>query len=261
MGFSPIIALLTSSAVLTATATDIVASLSVNHGHGRGKAPAFFLAGDSTTAVDGGWGNGLLAPLIEPAWGVNFGLSGATTASFVAQGRWDNVTAYLKEYAAVYNCYVTISFGHNDQKPENGVPFDVYQQNLINFANEVKSLGGSALLVSSLTRRVFPDDPHNATDSLHNERLAAIQAAEVTNSTIIDLNAASLAYVDAIGRDAAWAYNWGDDMADMTHLNPWGEVVFGRMVADLIIRAKYELKRWITPNETLSYDIWNNLPA
>ncbi len=117
------------------------------------------------------------------------------------------------------------------------------------------------LLVSSLTRRVFPDDPHNATDSLHNERLAAIQAAEATGSIIIDLNAASLAYIDAIGRDAAWAYNWGDDRADMTHLNPYGEVVFGRMVADLIIRAKPDLKRWIAPNETLSYAIWNNLPA
>ncbi|KAI0101482.1 SGNH hydrolase-type esterase domain-containing protein [Nemania sp. FL0031] len=245
----------------TATATPVNILVDRKPGHKHAKPPAFFLAGDSTTAVDGGWGNGLLAPLIEPAWGVNFGLSGATTVSFVAAGRWANVTQDLKQYAKEYDCYVTISFGHNDQKPENNVTFDVYQQNLINFANEVKSLGGTALLVSSLTRRVFPTDPHNATDSLHNERLAAIQAANVTGSPIIDLNAASLAYVDAIGRDAAWVYNWGDDRKDMTHLNPWGEVVFGRMVADLIIRAKPDLKHWITPNETLSYDIWNNIPA
>ncbi|GAW23414.1 hypothetical protein ANO14919_129730 [Xylariales sp. No.14919] len=246
-------------AALTATTT--VASAGIPAGHGGGKPPAFFLAGDSTTAVDGGWGNGLLAPLISAAWGVNFGLSGATTASFVAQGRWANVTAHLKEYAEAYDCYVTISFGHNDQKPENNVPFDVYQQNLINFANEVKSLGGAALIVSSLTRRVFPTDPHNATDSLHAERLAAIEAATATNSTVVDLNAASLAYVDAIGRDAAWAYNWGDDRKDMTHLNPRGEVVFGRMVADLVVRARPALGRWIAPNETLSEAIWNNLPA
>ncbi|KAI1109875.1 SGNH hydrolase-type esterase domain-containing protein [Nemania sp. NC0429] len=244
----------------TATAARIPADRGPEHKHG--KPPAFFLAGDSTTAVDGGWGNGLLAPLIEPAWGVNFGLSGATTASFVAAGRWANVTEHLREYAKAHDCYVTISFGHNDQKPENNVPFDVYQQNLINFANEVKSLGGKALLVSSLTRRVFPSSsPHNATDSLHNERLAAIEAAGATGSTLIDLNAASLAYVDAIGRDAAWAYNWGDDRKDMTHLNPYGEVVFGRMVADLIIRARPELRRYIAPNETLSHAIWNNLPA
>ncbi|GAP91871.1 putative carbohydrate esterase family 12 protein [Rosellinia necatrix] len=265
----------------------------------EGKPPAFFLAGDSTTAVNGGWGDGLLAPLIEPAWGLNIGLSGATTASFVARGNWANVTSHLKEYAEEYDVYVTISFGHNDQKPENNVPFDTYQQNLINFANEVKSLGGTPvspldgardlpsyilagpltnkpprtrpgggawrkkhqLLVSSLTRRVFPSDPHNATDSLHNERLAAIAAAAATGSAVVDLNAASLAYVNAIGRDAAWAYNWGDDRKDTTHLNPWGEVVFGRMVADLVIRAEPGLEAWFTPNATLSEAIWNNLPA
>ncbi|KAI1157538.1 SGNH hydrolase-type esterase domain-containing protein [Nemania serpens] len=246
-------------ATATATTASIPADRRPEHEHG--KPPALFLAGDSTTAVDGGWGNGLLAPLVAPAWGVNLGLSGATTASFAAAGRWANVTEHLKEYAKAYDCYVTISFGHNDQKPENNVPFDVYQQNLINFANEVKSLGRKALLVSSLARRVFPSDPHNATDSLHNERLAALSAAEASGSTLVDLNAASLAYVDAIGRDAAWAYNWGDDRADMTHLNPHGEVVFGRMVADLVVRARPGLGRWVAPNETLSYAIWNNLPA
>ncbi|KAI0456399.1 carbohydrate esterase family 12 protein [Xylaria acuta] len=250
-------------AVATATAAAAASMPPVNRraGYRRGKTPAFFLAGDSTTAVDGGWGNGLLAPLLEPAWGLNMGLSGATTKSFVARGNWENVTSHLKENAGAYDCYVTISFGHNDQKEESGVTFEEYQQNLINFANEVKSLGGKALLVSSLTRRVFPGDPHNATDSLHDQRLAAIEAAAATGSAIVDLNAASLAYVDAIGRDASWAYNWGDDMKDMTHLNPWGEVVFGRMVADLVIRAKPDLGGWITPNETLSDAIWNNQPA
>lgn len=75
----------------------------------RAKEPAFFLAGDSTTAIDGGWGNGLLAPLIEPAWGINFGLSGATTESFKARGYWGNVTAHVKEYAKAWDVYVTIS--------------------------------------------------------------------------------------------------------------------------------------------------------
>ncbi len=73
--------------------------------------PAFFLAGDSTTAVDGGWGDGLLELLIGPATGLNFGKSGATTASFVNQGRWDNVTAHVTDYVGDYDVYVTISVG------------------------------------------------------------------------------------------------------------------------------------------------------
>lgn len=99
----------------TATAASIPAGR-ITPEHKHGKRPAFFLAGDSTTAVDGGWGNGLLAPLIEPAWGVNFGLSGATTASFVAAGRWANVTRHLKEYAEAYDCYVTISVSEPERR-------------------------------------------------------------------------------------------------------------------------------------------------
>ncbi|KAI1099663.1 carbohydrate esterase family 12 protein [Jackrogersella minutella] len=226
------------------------------------KPPALFLAGDSTTAPDGGWGDGLLATLISPAWGVNIGKSGATTASFSAGGYWANVTEHLKDNVDKYDCYVTISFGHNDQKSTSGVTFEQYQYNLIKFAREVISLGGTPLLTSSLTRRVFPSgQDHNATDSLHNERLAAITAAETTNSSVIDLNAASLKYVNAIGKAAAYKFNYGDDKSDTTHLNEHGTVVFGRMMADLIGRGKSCLENYFTPNETLSNLIWNDLPS
>ncbi|KAI2773968.1 carbohydrate esterase family 12 protein [Daldinia loculata] len=226
------------------------------------KPAAFFLAGDSTTAVDGGWGDGLLAAVKSPAWGVNIGKSGATTASFSAGGYWANVTKHLQDNVGKYDCYVTISFGHNDQKSTSGVTFEQYQANLIRFANEVKSLGGTPLLTSSLTRRAFPsNDDHNATDSLHDQRLAAIAAAKATDSTVIDLNEASLKYVNAIGKQAAWEYNYGADKNDTTHLNEHGSIVFGRMEADLIIRAKPRLEKYFTPNKTLSDAIWNNQPA
>ncbi|KAI0148336.1 carbohydrate esterase family 12 protein [Hypoxylon sp. NC0597] len=240
------------------------ASLSVGHpvADCSSKPAAFFLAGDSTTAVDGGWGNGLLAPLKSPAWGVNIGKSGATTASYSAGGYWANITKHLRDNVAKYDSYVTISFGHNDQKSTSGVTLEAFQANLVKFANEVKSLGGTPLLTTSLTRRVFPSNQdHNATDSLHDQRLAAIAAAKATGSTVIDLNEASLKYVNAIGKTAAQEYNYGDDKKDTTHLNPHGEVVFGRMVADLIIREKPCLEKYFTPDKNLSDAIWNNQPA
>ena len=50
------------------------------------KPPAFFLAGDSTTAVQstdgGGWGAGFLTTLQKGAIGTNFGVNGATTVTF-----------------------------------------------------------------------------------------------------------------------------------------------------------------------------------
>jgi hypothetical protein len=69
----------------------------------------FFLAGDSTTAVNGGWGDGLLANLICPASGLNVGKSGATTLSFVQGSYWKNVTDHVTETAASNDVYVTIS--------------------------------------------------------------------------------------------------------------------------------------------------------
>jgi hypothetical protein len=89
--------------------------------------------------------------------------------------------------------------------------------------------------------------------------LAAIYAANVTSSPIIDLNGASLKYVDTIGEEAAHTYNLSP--SDNTHLNAWGEVVFGRMVSDLIVEALPCLKKWIVPNETLSDEIWSGVAA
>ncbi|KAI5861563.1 SGNH hydrolase-type esterase domain-containing protein [Durotheca rogersii] len=248
------------------------------------KTPAFFLAGDSTTAVDGGWGDGLLAALTPAARApsANAGKSGATTASFVAEGRWDGVLALVRAHAAEFESYVTISedegraredsawanaassqFGHNDQKPQNNVSFETYQANLIRFAEEIRSLGGTPILVSSLTRRVFPaGSEHNATDSLAAERGAALAAAAAVRGALaVDLNGASLRYINAIGRDAAWAYNWGEDGKDTTHLNPHGTVVFGRMVIDLLLRERPRLAPWFVPDPAISDRIWNNLPA
>lgn len=39
---------------------------------------------------------------------------------------------------------------------------------------------------------------------------------------------------------------------DRTHLNDWGSVVFGRMLADLLLEKVDGLESWIAPNETLS---------
>jgi hypothetical protein len=81
----------------------------------QAKPPAFFLAGDSTTAVNGGWGDGFIATLRNGAIGQNKGHGGANTASFVAGGDWGAVLNLVRNNKAKYDCYVTIQFGHNDQ--------------------------------------------------------------------------------------------------------------------------------------------------
>ena len=74
------------------------------------KKPAYFvLAGDSTTAVDGGWGDGFLETAVrEPAGGINLGHSGATTVSFRDGGDWAAVIEQVKSHAKSHQVFVTI---------------------------------------------------------------------------------------------------------------------------------------------------------
>ncbi|KAI0017137.1 GDSL-like Lipase/Acylhydrolase [Xylariomycetidae sp. FL0641] len=230
--------------------------------HNSTNPPAFFLAGDSTTAVQssngGGWGNGFLSFLVDPAWGVNLGHNGATTVSFVQGGDWANTLRYVQNNSKAFDVYVTIQFGHNDQKESANISLAQYQANLEDLALDVKQAGGTPFLVTPLTRRSFTSE-HNATDSLHEQRIATIAAANATGTAYLDLNRASLIYVDRIGNESAQAYNLNGD--DTTHLNDYGSLVFGRMVADLMLREKQSLRRWIRPNETLSFDLWHGKPA
>ncbi|KAI1822606.1 SGNH hydrolase-type esterase domain-containing protein [Xylaria intraflava] len=226
------------------------------------KPPAFILAGDSTTAVQstngGGWGDGFLSFLTNSAWGVNKGHNGATTKSYVDGGDWDAVMGLVRDNVGEFDAFVTIQFGHNDQKDTSGVSLEQYQANLQNFAGDIAGLGGTPLLVTPLTRRSFASE-HDVSDSLHDQRLATIAAAEATGITYLDLNQASINYVNAIGEEAAHAYNLNPD--DDTHLNDWGSVVFGRMLADLLLENRSDLSSWILPNETLSNLIAAGLPA
>lgn len=76
------------------------------------KSPAFFLAGDSTTAAPsgsgGGWGNGFLTTLVNGAIGTNYGHNGAKTVSFVSGGDWANVLASVTKYKDTYDPFVMI---------------------------------------------------------------------------------------------------------------------------------------------------------
>lgn len=83
-------------------------ALPVESIHEAVKPPAFFLAGDSTTAIGGGWGNGFLGTLVNGAIGTNYGHSGATTVSFVSGGDWAKVLNAVKTNSAAYTPYVTI---------------------------------------------------------------------------------------------------------------------------------------------------------
>ncbi|TLS25947.1 hypothetical protein PpBr36_07766 [Pyricularia pennisetigena] len=206
--------------------------------HCQTKPFAFFLAGDSTTAIQspngGGWGTGFLSYLNDTAgaWGVNHGINGATTASFVEAGEWDRVLSSVQQNSANSSCVVTIQFGHNDQLPSRGVSRDQFQSNLEKFAADVRAAGGLPVILSPLSRRDFSANG-TLIDSLGVERSLAKTAAGNSGARFVDLNQASASYVQALGAEASKKYN--SNPGDTTHLDKWGSVVFGRMVADLLL--------------------------
>jgi lysophospholipase L1-like esterase len=118
-------------------------------------------------------------------------------------------------------------------------------------ANQVRSAGGTPIILTSLTRRTFTNGQLD--NSLDNVVQAAKRAAAAVGVTMLDLNAASSKYVQAIGGSNADKYNLSQ--GDRTHLNAHGTVVFGRMVADLIVGWKSALSTYITPDAALSKKI------
>lgn len=78
--------------------------------------PFFLLAGDSTTAKNGGWGDGFLnTTLRSPASGINYGHSGATTVSFRAGGDWQTVLKQVESHKETHEVFVTIQVSHRAQ--------------------------------------------------------------------------------------------------------------------------------------------------
>ncbi|KAL4949698.1 SGNH hydrolase-type esterase domain-containing protein [Aspergillus filifer] len=203
--------------------------------------PAFFLAGDSTTATGGGWGDAFVSDLTNGATGTNYGDSGATTSSFRAEGFWDEVLAAVESAAADYTPYVTIQFGHNDQKTEAGL--DAFLDNLVQFYNDVKDAGGEPIFLTSLSRRNYGDNG-TVTDDLTNVVELTKQAAEQTGALWADLNLASRTYLNEIGEEDAHTYNLSED--DNTHLNDEGGIVFAGIVGILLKEINADFDEYIS---------------
>jgi lysophospholipase L1-like esterase len=151
-------------------------------------------------------------------------------------------------------------FGHNDQKAASGVTIADYKTNLARFASEATSAGATPILLTPLTRRSFDKNTHKVIENLVDQRGATIEVAQANSLKWIDLNKASVDYVNSIGQQAASKYNL--DSGDWTHLNTWGSVVFARMVSDLLASTYPSDFVVVTKkNETLSALIKAGKPA
>ena len=203
------------------------------------------LVGDSTVATGGGWGPGFCADYDKKIDCVDVALNGRSSKSFIDEGAW-------KKALDLHGDYYLIQFGHNDQKDIPALHTDAdttFQANLHRYIADVRAIGAVPVLVTSLSRRTYKDG------ALVEDLTPYVEAAKKVGAeeyiTTVDLNAMSVALLKKMTQEEADKFDavaHPDSKAesaaakpDRTHLNPLGQKVFGRMVADAIVKTQVEL--------------------
>ena len=190
------------------------------------------LVGDSTVALQGGWGPGFCARLIASAQCIDLAANGRSTKSFIDEGLWAKA---LQEHGQFY----FIQFGHNDQKHRPALftdPQTTFQANLDRFVRDVRRFGGTPVLVTSLSRRNYRNGKL-IVDPLRDYAAATRRVAAKDRVPLIDLYRRSRALLKPMTQQQADRYdlNTLDGVAapkpDRTHLNTLGKKTFGDMVA------------------------------
>jgi lysophospholipase L1-like esterase len=200
-----------------------------------------YLAGDSTVcdqpaAPYAGWGQLLPARVRSGAVIANYGDSGESSGSFLA-----NSTLFPTMRPLVRtNDLVLIQFGHNDKT----TTASAFRANLTSMIDQVRARGGVPVLVTPPVRRLFSGTQLTAT-ALHVNELGVNLPAEMRGLAaarsvpLIDLTARSEALVESLGpTNSARLYltQATDGVADNTHFSSYGA---GQM-AELVVQGVRE---------------------
>ena len=225
--------------------------------------PTVFLAGNSTVVDQAyepwaAWGQ-MITNFFRP--GVvsvaNYAESGETLKAFRGEKRLEKLWTMAKP-----GDYIFIEFAHNDQKPGGNYldPFTTYKETLKEWIKEAKARGVTPVLVTSMNRRTFDSTGH-ITNSLGDYPEAMRQTGKEENVAVIDLNAMSKTFYEALGPQnsvkafvhfAANAYpNQPNDVHDNTHFRPYGAYELAKCVVigikqNVPALAKY-LKKDLAP--------------
>ena len=210
------------------------------------RAPAkIVLVGDSTVASGGGWGPGFCSVMTPNVTCVDLALNGRSAKSFIDEGAW-------KKALAEKGDYYLIQFGHNDQKPDAARHTDAegsFKDYLQRYISDVQAVGAVPVLVTSLSRRTFRDG--KVVEDLNDYARATREVGIKDSITVIDLNSISTSMLNRVGQEEADKFNAvgqekereqvGKSAVDRTHLNPDGQKIFGRIVAEQLARTLVEL--------------------
>ncbi len=213
------------------------------------------LVGDSTVNAGGGWGKAFCEIVTTNVTCVNEALNGRSSKSFIDEGAWAKSLADKGDY-------YLIQFGHNDQKPDaarHTDPETTYVETMRRYIKDLRGIGAVPVVVTSLSRRTYKNG--RVVEDLNAYAAAARRVAAEEYVTLIDLNVMSTTLLNTMTQAEADAFdaevhpdaqaeagvgtgNAASSAAsklDRTHLNAKGQAVFGRMVADALVKTEVEL--------------------
>ncbi|MEU4834726.1 discoidin domain-containing protein [Streptosporangium sp. NPDC023615] len=215
---------------------DLVFSGTAPKLNGIGLAPAsgsvLYLAGDSTVcdqpvAPYTGWGQQLPRYFGQGLSVANYGDSGESSASFLSNSALFPAMRPLIRGGDT----VLIQFGHNDKS----TTASAFASNLTSLVTQVRSRGGTPVLVTPPVRRLFAADGTLNSTALHVNGVGANlpattrQVAAAQNAPLIDLTAASEALVERLGPNGSAAL-YLPELSDNTHFSSNGADEMARLV-------------------------------
>jgi lysophospholipase L1-like esterase len=178
--------------------------------------------------------------------------SGLTLGSFIGSHRLDKVMSIIKP-----GDYLFIEFGHNDQKehgPNDG-PYKSYTERFEIFIEKAKSVNAIPVIVTSTSRRSF-NDSGKVVNSLGEYPAAARKVAAEMGVAMIDVNAMTAAFYNALGKEAStkafvhyppntWPGQGDKPLADNTHFNSYGAYEIAKCVIEGIRSNHLGLEKYL----------------
>lgn len=223
--------------------------------------PTIFLAGNSTVTDQenepwASWGQMFPNFLIPEVVVANYAESGETLLAFKRENRLQKILSQMKP-----GDYLFMEFAHNDQKT-GGNHLDAmttYKDELRYYIAETRKKGGKPVLVTSTNRRRF-DANGKIINTLEEFPEAMRQLAKEANVPLIDLNAMSKTFYEALGTEnskkafvhyPANTYSDQDKpLADDTHFNPYGAYELAKCVVQGIQQSIPDLAKYIRDDWT-----------
>jgi lysophospholipase L1-like esterase len=216
-----------------------VASIAVE----KADVPTLYIAGDSTSTDQprepfNSWGQ-MLTRFFKPEIAIaNHGESGESLKGFLGEKRLDKIASIIKP-----GDWLFIQMGHNDQKEKGeGVgAFTTYKASLKHFIEVAREHGATSVLITSMNRLTFDADG-KITNSLGDYPEAVRQAAREEKVALIDLNAMSKPFYEALGPVKAHVAFAGNDT---THHSDYGSYELAKCIVQGIKDAHLPLAKYL----------------